>query len=126
MVARSDNVAKHDDEKPEKTEIVEKEIKQEAAKPSVASKIPVAAAANGKDTIESRLESQRKMQIVLAVLLGVMFVWLAFISARMYENHSNFNERGFMMNQGQPWGSDNSSGSSMMNGSGSSNSYQYR
>lgn len=116
-------MAKKDDEKPEKTEVIEKETTHETVQPT-ASSIPVATAVSSKDSIENRLESQHKMQIVLAVLLGVLFIWVAFISARMYANRADFNQRN-MMNQGQPWGSSNSSGNSMMNGNGSSE-FQFR
>lgn len=55
------------------------------------------------------VESQRKFAIVFAVLIGVAFLWLAYISARMYANEHQVMQSNFM-NEHQMW--HNSNGSS--------------
>ncbi len=64
--------------------------------------------------ILKQLESQQKLHIILAVLLGVAFIWLAFISARMYATSPELSKRNFMMHQSQPWGNSSTNGNSMM------------
>jgi hypothetical protein len=62
--------------------------------------------------LAENIASQRKVQTVFAVLLGIMFVWLAFISARMYAVRDGIEDRGFMMNHSQQWGESSSGNSS--------------
>lgn len=109
-------MAKHDELKKEEAEVKTKETKRVAVTTEPTTVEGPVAVANDVVVLK-QLEAQHKMQIVLAVLVGVAFVWLAFISARMYATSLDYNQGRIMMNRTSPWGSSNGNGM-MDNGSG--------
>lgn len=90
-------MAKTDEEKQPKadaTSVETKEVKQNSVEAVKTDETPAS-------SLDQRVASQRKVQMVFAVLLGIMFLWLAFITARMYDNN-HMSQREFT-NRSQYW-----------------------